>query len=45
MLVGYYPLNDYELSLIKYAEYENWDSFYITNFRLFIKNECAKKLH
>ena len=45
LLVGYYPLNDYELSLIKYAEHENWDSYYITNFRIFIKNECSKKLN
>jgi hypothetical protein len=27
ILVGYYPLNEYELNLIKYAEKENWNFF------------------
>jgi hypothetical protein len=40
ILVGYYPLNEYELKLIKYAEKENWNFFYTTNFKIFIKNEC-----
>jgi len=40
ILVGYYPLNEYELKLINYAEKENWNFFYTTNFKIFIKNEC-----
>jgi hypothetical protein len=43
ILVGYYPLNEYELNLIKYAEKENWNFFYTTNFKIFIKNECIQK--
>ena len=43
ILVGYYPLNEYELKLIKYAEKENWNFFYTTNFKIFIKNECIQK--
>jgi hypothetical protein len=40
ILVGYYPLNEYELKLINYAEKENWNFFYTTNFKIFINNEC-----
>ena len=40
ILVGYYPLNEYELKLTKYAEKERWNIFYISNFKIFIKNEC-----
>lgn len=40
ILVGYYPLNEYELKLTKHAEKERWNIFYISNFKIFIKNEC-----
>jgi hypothetical protein len=40
ILVGYYPLNEYELKLTKLAEKERWNIFYISNFKIFIKNEC-----
>jgi hypothetical protein len=47
LFVGYYSLGgmsgNYELELIKYAEKENWKLFNITNFKLYIKNECIKK--
>jgi hypothetical protein len=34
---------NYKLELIKYAKKENWKLFDITNFKLYIKNECIKK--
>ena len=40
LLVGYYFLDKYELKLIEYAEKENWRLFDITNFKLYVKNEC-----
>lgn len=47
LLVGFYGLGGmsgfYKLELIKYAEKENWKLFDITNFKLYIKNECIKK--
>ena len=47
LLVGYYGLGgmsgNYKLELIKYAKKENWKLFDITNFKLYIKNECIKK--
>ena len=44
ILVGYYPLNEYELKLIKYAEKEGWNFFYITNFKIFVRMNAIKNL-